>query len=921
MIRMLRGALVAVLLLAPAMASGQTAQVGQVRGALTDETGGVLPGGVVVLVSEERGFSRTAVTDGEGRYLFAAVPPGRYTVRVSMPGFEATEIPDNLVEAEKTTTVPVSPRVASVEVTATVIGEVPVVDRTNQTRETRLRADEFQKMPFTRQYQTLIGQAPGVVGVANVNAHGALGSNNVFLFDGVNTTDTATGTTGASLNYEAIEEVLIRTSTLGAEFGRGTGAVVDVITKSGTNRFGGSFKYLAANDAWDAQNGTRSELDGSPLARTRFDRVQPTLAATGGGPIRRDRLWVFGAWERAEVAAPAQQTNAKPGAANENYQQETVSPYWTVRADSQLALGHTAWIKYSTSPTNGFVRDYWGRAAERSALTLQDQTADQLAAQYTGVFGSNWTASLTMATADEIIEVVPFEAGSLDQGAPYVDVADGRFYNGSTFDGRVSRPRTQATGAVEFFGAVGRSSHAIKAGVDWQRLESESHFRFPTSRLFYVSDFDPAARTFTPLFYERYDDDPSTSEGHQLAVYARDRLQLGRVSVEAGLRVEKQTGTSDIGRTTVDAVTIAPRLSGSYALRNDGKTVLVGSYGRFHDAILQEFSDQFASVPQQGSYELYVWNGSAYELDGYFPAGANTFMPNRDVSPRRMDETTVGVEHQLSRVLGVAVRFISRDWSNFIDDVYAFAPDGSIGRVVENLDEAERSYRGLEIAVQKRLANGWAGAGSYTWSRTRGNHFADVFTTLGDFAGASCHQTADTGLGDVDGVFPCGDLAANQSGRPAWDRPHAIKFNGAYTREVAGIALTGGVVGAATSKATHSRTRTVSVLQPGTLTPSGQTRTYFYEPRGSERIDGMQLALDLALEAAYRTTRRAEVGVKLDVFNLFNTQSKIGVNNESWCAATTSAACQTAVASYGTATARGAFQPPRAFRLTLLVRY
>lgn len=921
MIPRLMGCLAAMLLLAPAMASAQTAQVGQVRGEVTDQTGGVLPGAIVVIASDERGFTRTAVTGDDGRYLFAAVPPGRYTIRVTMPGFDPAVVPGNVVEAEKTTHVPVTPRLGNVEVATTVSGEVPIVDRGNQTRETRLRADEFGRMPFVRQYQNLIGQAPGVVGTANVNAHGALGSNNVFLFDGVNTTDTATGTTGASLNYEAIQEVIVRTSTLGAEFGRGTGAVVDVITKSGTNRFGGSFKYLAANDAWDAQNDTVSEIDGASLARTRFDQVQPTVSATFGGPIRRDRLWVFGAYERAEMTAPAQQTNAKPGAANQEYQQQTESPYWTVRVDSQLGLGHTAWVKYSTSPTNGFIRDYWGTSAERAALTLQDQSADQLAAQYTGVLGGSWTASLMVATADEIIDVTPFEMGSLDQGAPYVDVADGRFYNGSTFDGGVSRPRTQATAALEHFRTAGRTTHAIKMGVDWQRLESESHFRFPTSRLFYVSGFDPIARTFTPLFYEDYDDDPSTSKGHQTAFYVRDRVQTGRVSLEAGVRFEQQSGRSDTGQTTVDAFTIEPRVSASYALRADGRTVLVGSYGRFHDAILQEFSDQFASVPQQSAYDLYVWDGAGYVFDGYFPAGANAFMPDADVSPRRMDEVTVGVEHQMSRVLGVGARFVTREWSNFVDDLYAFEPDGSISRTVANLDEAERTYRGVEVSMEKRLSRGWTGAASYTWSRTRGNHFADVFTTLGDFAGASCRQAVDAGLGDADGVFPCADLTANQQGRPAWDRPHAIKFNGAYTREVAGFDLTTGIVGAAVSKAPYSRTRTVSVLQPGTLTPSGQTRTYYYEPRGSERVDGLQVGLDLAVEATYWTARQAEVGLKFDVFNLFNTQSKIGVSNEAWCNSTATAACQAVVASHGTATTRAAFQTPRVYRLTFLVRY
>src|SRR5207342_1582009 len=109
-------------------------------------------------------------------------------------------------------------------------------------------------------YQTLIGQAPGIVGTGNVNSHGALTSNNIFMFDGVNTTDPTTGTFGANLNFEAIQEMVIRTSAVGVEYGRGTGAVVDVITKSGTNRFEGAFKWLLSNDDWNADNTTVDEV-------------------------------------------------------------------------------------------------------------------------------------------------------------------------------------------------------------------------------------------------------------------------------------------------------------------------------------------------------------------------------------------------------------------------------------------------------------------------------------------------------------------------------------------------------------------------------------------------------------------------------------------------------------------------------------
>ena len=133
--------------------------------------------------------------------------------------------------------------------------------------------------------------------------------------------------------------------------------------------------------------------------------------------------------------------------------------------------------------------------------------------------------------------------------------------------------------------------------------------------------------------------------------------------------------------------------------------------------------------------------------------------------------------------------------------------------------------------------------------------------------------------------------------------------------------MTFGLVGTATSKTTYSRTRTVSVLLPGTLSASGVTQTYNYEGVGSERIDGLLFVADLAIEASYRAAKRSEVGMKFETFNLFNNEEKLAVNNTAWCNATTAGTCTTARANFGTATARASFQTPRTIRMMFFVRF
>lgn len=916
---------VALLALSASVATAQSAQVGQLAGTVHDATGGALRGATVTLHSQDRGVTRQAVTDREGRYVFAVVTPGRYTVIVRQSSFETATITDSLVEAEKTTNVPVVLNLAVVQEATTVVGGEPVVDRTNQTQQTRLRAVEFEKMPYGRSYQVLIGQTPGLVynSDGNPNSHGALRSNNLFMFDGVNTTDPTAGTVGNSLNFEAIQEVLVRTSAVSAEFGPATGAIVDVITKSGTNRLQGSFKYLLANDQWNAPNTTHSEVaavDGAfpSLARTRFDRRNPTYSGTVGGPILPNALWFFFAYEHAENSSPQRQTNAAPGVTPENYQQTTVAPFMNLRLSAQLAPSHQVWMKVVESPTRGFINDYWGAAAERSALTSQNQGGLSWAVQYSGVFGTRLTGEVMVAAADSVINVVPYEASPLSGGAPYQDQIDGRFYNGATFDGRVRRPRQQASAALTYFMGA---RHQMKFGVDWQDMKSESVFRFPASSMFLVAGFDAATRTFTPLARLDFDDEPSESTGNRLAFFVRDRMQLGdRINLEGGLRVERHRAQSDIGRATVDSLTFSPRVSFSGAMDESARHLLVASYGRFYDPILLGFSDAFAAVPQQTNYDLYLWNGTSFEFDSRYEEGPSAFQPNTAIRPRRMDEFTVGVENQVGVSSGFAVRYVQRAWADFIDDVIGFNPDGSVSRVVQNVAEAERTYRGIEVSFDRRLSRNWTMSWSYTYSQTRGNHFGDDFTQLGDFVNETCLQSVDPALGDPQGRIPCREVQTNLQGTPLYDRPHAIKFNGAFLARLGSVNLTTGFVGNLASKATYSKTRTLNVLQPNSMIPSGQTLTYFYEERGSDRVPGLAAAFDVAVEGVARVGR-SQAGMKLDIFNVLSSESKINVNNTAWCNSTSDVACGDLVDNYGLATARGSFMAPRTIRLTFLVRW
>jgi len=928
-----------VLILIPVAVLGQTAQSGTLAGTAKDQTGAVLPGVTVEAKHQQRGTVRSAVTDSAGRFRLSTMPIGNYTVTGELSGFNNATVKDALVESDKTTEVALTLGLGSTSEAITVTGDVPVVDRTNVTATARVRAEEFQKLPVGRNYQSLMGLTPGIPGTGggNVNALGSLTSNNQFLFDGVDTTDPTTGTFGSNLNFESVQEVSLYTAGLSAEYGRAVGAVVNVITKSGGNDFSGSAKYLMTNDDWNEQNKTKDERCGltgparpsnpcdtlgASLARVKFDHVNPVRSFTLGGPFWRDHVWFFGAYEKSKNTTAQQQT----AITRENFQQTTASPFWDARVTAQITPSHSVWVRKHDSPTNGFVINY-GNAAELAAYTGQDQTGNSTAGQYTGIFGPTVSVELFAAKQGSVLTVYPLGLSALAPGgAVHFSNADGFYYNGAFFDGFTDRPRKQFIAAVSLYQNFLGRSHDIKAGYDQQKVESGSLFTYQGNQLYVDASFDPVTRTFVPSSRRDYDSpQASTSQGKITALYARDKLDIiPRLFAEIGVRYEKQTGDSDVGTGTIDTSTFSPRLSFSYDITGDGRSIIVGSYARPYQFITQGFSDSFAIVPQQGNYTNYTWDGTKYVQGAHIVVGGSSFRPNTDLKPSYVDELTLGYQRQLGRTMGAGIRGIYRSWGDLIDDVRSFNADNTIARSVVNYGPAKREYRGVELTFEKRFSKNWALNANYTWSRATGNHFADSFSALGDFLDANCRTTTDPTIGN-NGVLPCSEVqnGANKDGLASYNRPHDLKAQGSYGFNFGPVRFTTGLAGEYTSGVNYTPNISMNVLLPGTTTNSGQTATYFYSDRGSDRLSNTYF-VDGSLEATWRFWKSAEFGLKGEAFNLTNRQDKTNVNLTAYCNDASQAAtstCSINRARYGLATARASFRGPRTFRLTTLIRF
>src|SRR6476661_386455 len=295
-------ALLACFALFAGSAFAQTSTTGSMEGSVTDSTGASVPGVAVRVTSPNLISAQTATTDESGRYKILNLPPGRYAVTVEADkGFAKFERTDVEVNLSRTSAVEILLQPAGAQASVTITDTAgAAVDVSGTTTGSNVSSDQFSNFPTQRTVQGLYTIAPTVTrsGLRDATGRdrdpsvaGSSGPENNYILDGVNTTDPAFGGSGANLPFEFVQEVEIKTGAYGAEYGRATGGIFNVITKSGGNEFHGDlFGYGTTKGL---VRGTK-QFPFVGAAPNGFSEVDAGIDV--GGPIAKDKLWFFGAF-------------------------------------------------------------------------------------------------------------------------------------------------------------------------------------------------------------------------------------------------------------------------------------------------------------------------------------------------------------------------------------------------------------------------------------------------------------------------------------------------------------------------------------------------------------------------------------------------------------------------------------------------
>jgi outer membrane receptor for ferrienterochelin and colicin len=800
--------LVATLLLAlPAFAQG--IPTGSITGKVTTE-GQPAPGVTVTVTSPALQGQRSTTTGAGGDYHFSGLPPGDYQSSFDIEGLQSVHKTAR-DSAAQGSVVDAALAMASVSEEIVVVGEQETIS-TQSLAATTMSKKTIEELPVERNIRETVLLTPGVgasgpgtnrtTGRAGLSIEGSQSYENLFLVNGVVVTENLRGQPFDLFIEDAIQETTVSTASVSAEYGRFAGGVVNVLTRSGSNEFKGSFRTAFTNQSWEAE---------TPLTTAQTDKTNKRYEATLGGYLWKDKAWFFVAGRDFEELTSAQTTRTLVPYDKGTDQQRFEGKLNLALLPSQRLTG--SYIKIDEDDLG----NVFGTVLDTRSINDRQLPQELMAVNYNGNFGSAFLAEAQYSKRKFTFENAGSKFTDLINGTLLVDSVTGDRWWSPTFCG-VCRPekRDNENFLVKgswFLSTQNLGAHDLVAGYDSYKdirvsdnHQSGSDYRILiTSTIIRGSDLFPQLVSGNSSTFIQYNPILQSSLGTDFVTnsyFVNDRWRLNdHWSFSVGLRYDDNDGKDASGTKVAKDSKLSPRLSGAWDPKGDGDWTFHAGYGQYVTAIASTQANGSAlggnpatitwfyrgdSInPDPNAASLTPADAALRQIFAWFDAqggvnntsnlrslnipGATTRIQGSLDSPFTT-EYTVGTSKRIGARGLARVDYVHREGHDFyvnrtdLQTGSTVTPSGQRANVtlIENEDSLlERKYDGLQTQAQYRISDRLTLAGNYTLSHTRGN--VDGETAASGPVGATVRQFPE--YKDFSWNNPSGDLLVDQRHR------------------------------------------------------------------------------------------------------------------------------------------------------------
>ncbi|MEO5857926.1 MAG: TonB-dependent receptor [Pyrinomonadaceae bacterium] len=743
-----------------------------ITGTVTDPNGAVIPNATVVARNIDTNAKRTVTSNGEGFYSIPQLPVGTYEITISVQSFKEQSFPNVVVSVGQ---------IAAIDAQLVVTGGsyqideyfgiTPLVDRESSDVDTVIGTREIENLPLNgRNYLELALLTPGNAPAPNfdptkantvlISSAGQMGRGSNVMLDGTDNNDDMVGGSLINVSQDAVQEFQVTTNRFSAEYGRSGSSIINVVTKSGTNSVRGGFSFFARDDALQ---GLPATYDRSQLAPP-FDRQQ--YAFTLGGPIVKDKLFAFGAFEYRDqdgATLVGQRDVPTRTIVREFFQAPSRDFLLNTRFDYAATQNDSLKFRYSFEDLKDRNSSKLDRALGSASYT-QDLTNRFHAgsASWSHVFGPKVLNDLIFSINDFDNDTNPL--------SDRVQLTFPSLLDGASFRVPQATKHTRYQFSDSVVGVAG--SHTLKFGGDVQSVKSKIDLGvFRQGRIEFVEDFATFdhngdgqvndldllfAVTLRSQFPDRDLVLPNIDNTH-VAMFVQDSWRIKpNFTVNLGVRYQVDTneknidGYADInplvqpfltGERKRDLNNFAPRVGFNYSMMN-GKLSLHGGYGIYYDRIVLQLitlergldgralpvavraGNVFFLDPDTGQFPPFAPNSqnpfTGFILPGAGASGINII--DNDMQNPMVQQSNLGFEYEFAKNYVLRADYLHNFGTHFITGrnigVVNNPVVGGPDRVVNLESSVKTFYDGLLLSVEKRFANRYGFRAAYTLSKS-----------------------------------------------------------------------------------------------------------------------------------------------------------------------------------------------------------
>jgi hypothetical protein len=709
-----------------ALASAVSAQVSSaiLQGVVTDAQAAVLPGVTVTITNVDTGLTRDALSDAAGFFRVTALPPGPYTIQAKLDGFASYSRTGLLLTIGQTVTVDIALTLASLTEAVVVQGSTPIVDTSSNALSTTVNQAQLDDLPLAgRDFQSLANLAPGVTGVGGggINAGGQLNRNNSVVVDGTSNDEQGIAGSRGSFSLESVREYVVYTNQFAAEFGQASGAIVNVVSRSGTNKVEGRVFAFDRDDALDAQN---------PFSKAQNSGKAPFYEFRGGGflggPVVKNRWHYFTSYEGLKNETTSVVTSPLVPVDQREVPLKNTRNQFFFKTDYQFPRNNRMELRYRRDANLQTGLGVGGLNPRERGYDNDNRYSD-------GVL--SMTSLLSSRTVNEA-RVLVGKLYTFYLVDSYADPTGVSISRPSINLGKANNmpqgwwsTRVQIVDTLSH--AVGR--HEFKTGVDIQLDDQDTYFLGNKDGTFTFrtdAPFDANNQATYPFQYTQTIGDWYDPRKNQMySAFAQDTWRVDeRVTLTLGVRFDTETIFSKAKAIVVDQDlnNFAPRLGVVWTPFAGGRTVVRGGFGLYYD---QGFNNISGNISNSARSTAVTVLNPGYP-DPYAGGTISPTKPSLTVAAPVIDTPSTrtlsaGVRRELASGFAVGVdyvRALGYQLFNAIDTNAplpgtAVRPNANYLRIVQYETTGRSWSNALLMSVERRLGRGPLVNASYTLSR------------------------------------------------------------------------------------------------------------------------------------------------------------------------------------------------------------